>query len=255
MRATILAVLLTMTVLASALPAAAQDPVLPLSPDERATVDAMLGPGVVGEALPSAPIGDPTTLFPLKDRSMQFRVTSGKNEGRMFILKVGQHARPTGAKAWRFELSPSLVAYLHRGADGALVMPAISDSDHGIIVVTTPPNPFVVQGMQPGESRAFSQTVAVDYLDDPSRLDYSGTMDGTLTYVGTYRVTVPAGTYDAVLLRTKCAGKVGPAHTTDTAYYFFAPGKGVVAMISQEDVEAFWIVHVDTKSGKVLAGT
>ncbi len=126
---------------------------------------------------------------------------------------------------------------------------------HGVIVVTTPPNPFVVQGMQPGESRAFTQSVAVDYLDDPSRLDYSGTMQGTLTYVGTYRVTVPAGTYDAVLLRTKCEGTVGPAHTTDTAYYFFAPGTGVVAMISQEDVEAFWIIHLDTKSGKVLAGT
>ena len=48
-------------------------------------------------------------------------------------------------------------------------------------------------------------------------------------------------------------GKVGPAHTTDTAYYFFAPQVGVVAMISQEDVEAFWIIHIDTASGKVLA--
>jgi len=26
-----------------------------------------------------------------------------------------------------------------------------------------------------------------------------------------------------------------------------------VAMISQEDVEAFWIIHIDTKAGKVLA--
>ena len=47
-------------------------------------------------------------------------------------------------------------------------------------------------------------------------------------------------------------GKVGPAHTHDTAYYFFAPGKGVVAMISQEDATAFWVIHIDTTSGKVL---
>jgi hypothetical protein len=251
---TILA-LLTITILAPAVSAAADGPVLPLTPDERAIIDAMLGPGVVGEALPSVPIGDPTTLFPLKDRASQFRVTSGRNQGRMYVLRVGKHARPMGAEAWRFELSPSIAAYLHRGDDGALVMPAVSDSDHGVIVVSTPPNPFLVQGMQPGESRAFTQSVAVDYLDDPTRLDYSGTMAGTLTYVGTYRLTVPAGTYDAVLLRTKCEGKVGPAHTSDTAYYFFAPETGVVAMISQEDIEAFWIVHVDTKAGKVLAGT
>ena len=48
-------------------------------------------------------------------------------------------------------------------------------------------------------------------------------------------------------------GKVGPAHTEDTAYYFFAPKVGVVAMISQEDVEAYWIIHIDTTTGKVLA--
>jgi hypothetical protein len=28
---------------------------------------------------------------------------------------------------------------------------------------------------------------------------------------------------------------------------------GVVAMISQEDVEAFYVIHIDTTTGKVLA--
>jgi hypothetical protein len=53
-------------------------------------------------------------------------------------------------------------------------------------------------------------------------------------------------------MRLKCEGKVGPAHTQDSAYYFFAPEIGVVAMISQEDATAFWIIHIDTSSGKVL---
>jgi hypothetical protein len=34
---------------------------------------------------------------------------------------------------------------------------------------------------------------------------------------------------------------------------FLSLGVGVVAMISQEDVEAFWIIHIDTTTGKVLA--
>jgi hypothetical protein len=54
-------------------------------------------------------------------------------------------------------------------------------------------------------------------------------------------------------MRENISGKIGPADTTDTAYYLFAPGVGVVAMISQEDVEAFWIIHIDTTTGKVLA--
>jgi hypothetical protein len=54
-------------------------------------------------------------------------------------------------------------------------------------------------------------------------------------------------------MRVTCEGKVGPAHTKDRAYYFFSPGVGVVAMISQEDAEAFWIIHLDSASGRVLA--
>jgi len=95
----------------------------------------------------------------------------------------------------------------------------------------------------------------VNYLDDPSDQRYSGSLTGTYTYLGTYQVTVPAGTYPALLVRLKYEGKVGPAHTQDTAYYFFAPKVGVVAMISQEDVEAYWIIHIDTRTGKLLAAT
>ena len=65
-------------------------------------------------------------------------------------------------------------------------------------------------------------------------------------------MTVPAGTYSAILVRLECTGKVGPADTTDTAYYLFAPHVGVVAMVTQEDVEAFWIIHIDTRTGKIL---
>jgi len=39
------------------------------------------------------------------------------------------------------------------------------------------------------------------------------------------------------------------------AYYFLAPNVGVIAMISQEGVEAFWIVHLDSSTGKVLGGS
>jgi hypothetical protein len=90
-----------------------------------------------------------------------------------------------------------------------------------VVVVTTPANPFVPKGMQPGETRTYTQQVSVNYLDDPSDQRYSGSINGTYTYVGTYQVTVPAGTFPAVLFRVKCEGKVGPAHTVNTGYNFF----------------------------------
>jgi hypothetical protein len=227
--------------------------VLPLPSKDQQEIEAMLGAGVVGTALPSVPITNVALYFPLQDRTMTYNVTSGKNAGNVQTLHVAKEQRPNGVTAWRFGLSPSLAGFLHQTARGDLFMPAVSDSGEGVVVVTTPPNPFLLNGMQPGTTRTFKQTVAVNYLDDPTDRRYSGTLQAKYTYVGTYQVTVPAGTYQAILVRLAYEGKIGPAHTQDTAYYFFAPHVGVVAMISQEDVEAFWIIHIDSKSGKVLA--
>jgi hypothetical protein len=130
------------------------------------------------------------------------------------------------------------------------MIPAVSDMGEGVVVITTPANPFMLKGMKPGESRSYTQQVRVNALDDPANQEYSGVLNGVYTYVGSYQVEVPAGSYNAVLLRLKCDGEVGPAQTHDAAYYFFAPGKGVVAMISQEDATAFWIIHIDTSPAR-----
>ena len=227
--------------------------VLPLPAQDQQEITAQLGPGVVGTALPSKPIEDALLYFPLQERALTYQFTAGKNAGSTHTLHVAKGKRPNGLPAWRFGLTPSIDGFIRLTSEGDLIMPAVSDSEEGVVIVTTPANPFVLKGMQPGETRTFTQTVAVNYLDDPTNRDYSGTLNATYTYVGTYQVIVPAGTYEAILLRLSFVGKIGPAHTQDTAYYFFAPGVGVVAMVSQEDVEAFWIVHIDTTTGKVLA--
>jgi len=229
-------------------------PVIPLPGDIQQELATLLGPGVVGEALPSPVIEDPAAFFPLESKASSYQVTSGRNAGKTQSLDLAKHKRPDGHSAWRFQLAPTLAGFLRQSPEGHLTMPAVSDADHGVVVVTTPPEPFLLKGIKPGESRSFQQTVSVNYLDDPSRQDYSGELQGTYTYVGMYRVTVPAGSYDAALIQVKCDGKVGPAHTQDTAYYLFAKGQGVVAMIQQEDAEAFWIIHLDSSTGKVLAG-
>jgi hypothetical protein len=231
--------------------ARADNAVLPLSSEDQQMINAKLG-SIVGKALPSKPIGDVSVYFPLQEKAANYQVTAGPNAGNTQRLGLAKTRRPGGRSAWRFQFSPSLAGFIHQTPEGDLKMPAITDTSEGVVVVTTPANPFVLKGMKPGETRSYSQQVSVIELDYPADQEYSGSLNGTYTYVGTYQVTVPAGTYEAVLLRLKCAGKVGPAQTHDTAYYFFAPGKGVVAMISQEDATAFWVIHIDTTSGKVL---
>jgi hypothetical protein len=226
--------------------------VLLLPPQDQQKIAAKLGQGVVAKALPSKPLDDVSGYFPLQTRAATYQVTSGPNAGKTQSLGLAKTRRPGGRSGWRFQLSPSMAGFIHQTPKGDLVMPAVTDTSEGVVVVATPANPFVLKGMKPGETRSYSQHVSVIELDDPADQEYSGSLHGTYTYVGTYQVKVPAGPYKAVLLRLRCEGKVGPAYTHDAAYYLFAPGVGVVAMISQEDATAFWIIHIDTSSGKVL---
>jgi hypothetical protein len=251
LQAAVLAVMLGFLLL-TAKSARAQGVVLPLPTEDQQMISAQLGPGIVGKALPSTPIEDPSIYFPLQEKASIYQVTAGPNAGNTQTFRLGKIRRPNGKSAWRFQFSPSLTGFIHKTPEGDLIMPSVGDTSEGVVVVTTPANPFVVKGMKPGETRSYVQQVRVDALDDPADQEYSGSLKGTYTYLGTYQVTVPAGTYGAVLFRLKCEGQVGPAHTHDTAYYFFAPGKGVVAMISQENATAFWIIDIDTVSGEVL---
>jgi hypothetical protein len=231
--------------------AGAQSVVLPLPPEDQRMIAAQLGP-VVGKALPGTAIEDVSTYFPLQEKASLYEVTAGCDTGKTQTLGLTKVRRPNGESAWRFQFSPSLAGFLRQTPEGDLVMPAVGDTGDGVVVVTTPANPFVVKGMKPGETRYYAQQVVVYALDDLADQEYSGSLNGSYTYLGAYQVIVPAGTYQAVLFRLKCEGKVGPAQTHDTAYYFFAPGRGVVAMINQEEATAFWIIHIDTTSGEVL---
>ncbi|MFZ0657140.1 MAG: hypothetical protein WBE78_09245 [Candidatus Binataceae bacterium] len=232
--------------------ARAQELVLPLPPQDQQNITAQLGPNVVGAALPSRPIADPSIYFPLQAKVQNYQVVAGPNAGNVQALGVTKTRRPGGRSAWRFAMSPTLAGFIRENTEGDIIMAALTDSGEGVVVVTTPANPFVPKGIQPGETRNYTQHVSVNYLDDPSDQRYSGTLTGTYTYVGTYQVTVPAGTFPAILFRVKCEGKVGPAHTQNIGYNFFAPGVGMVAMILQEDVTAFWLFNIDTTTGKVL---
>jgi hypothetical protein len=232
--------------------ARAQGVVMPLPPQDQQNITAQLGPGVVGVALPSQPISNPSVYFPLQAKTQNFQVVAGPNTGNIQALGLWKTRRPGGRVAWRFQLTPTLAGFMRQAPKGDIIMPALSDSGEGVVVVTSPANPFVPKGMQPGETRTYSQQVSVNYLDDPSDQKYSGSVTGTYTYVGTYQVTVPAGTFPAVLFRVNCEGKVGPAHTQNTGYNLFAPGVGMVAMVLEEDVTAFWLFNIDSTTGKVL---
>jgi hypothetical protein len=74
------------------------------------------------------------------------------------------------------------------------------------------------------------------------------------TYVGRYRVTVPAGTYPAALIKWQYHGEVGLAGFKGSQYWFFADGLGPIAVIDQQHISALLFYKKDTKYGKVIEG-
>src|SRR5258708_39840308 len=186
--------LLIMTIgfLLLASPAArAQGVVLPLPAQDQQNITAQLGPGVVGAALPSNPINDPSIYFPLQQKSQQFQVVAGPHAGTVQTLGLWQARRPGGRKAWRFQMTPSLAGVMRETDQGDIIMAALTDSGEGVVVVTTPANPFLPKGMQPGETRNYVQQVSVNYLDDPTDHKYSASINPPSPYHLTFQLPVP----------------------------------------------------------------
>src|SRR5260370_31379739 len=119
--------------------ARAQGVVLPLPAQDQQNITAQLGPGVVGAALPSNPINDPSIYFPLQQKSQQFQVVAGPHAGTVQTLGLWQARRPGGRKAWRFPMTPSFAGFIPGEAQGGIIMAALTAPGEGGVVVTTPP--------------------------------------------------------------------------------------------------------------------
>ncbi len=107
-------------------------------------------------------------------------------------------------------------------------------------------------GMKPGDISEVETSVKVYDLKDPTDLKYEGRLKVTHTYVGAYEVTVPAGKYETVLIRSSYKGKVGPAHVVDGGYVFYAEGVGIVSSLERMHVTAFLFYDKKTRTPKVL---
>ena len=106
--------------------------------------------------------------------------------------------------------------------------------------------------VSPGESRQSTIAVKVYDLSEPDNLKYQGSLDVTYSYLGAYAVTVPAGSWDAALVKWTFKGKVGPARIEDTQYRFAVADVGMLARIEAKNISAMLIYHDDSKSAKVL---
>jgi len=228
------------------------DKIIPLSDEDRQAIESYLGKGVVGEAVAAPVIEDAGKAYGLRAGTWTAKITSGKNRGKSMIWSLGRSQGAGSPGSWRGTMGDSQVIFLTKTDDGDVV--AVSDIEHahGVFTRFTPPEPRVVKGMNPGDTRKVNIAIKVFDAKSHEHLEHSGHLDLTYTYVGAYEITVPAGTFNALLFKWHYKGKVGPASIDDAVYRFFAPGVGPVAFIELKHISAMLIYHDTEKWGAVL---
>jgi DUF3108-like len=221
-----------------------------LTAEEQAMLAELLSPGVVG-----APVagGKLTPEFaPLRDGTWTYRIVGGKDAGQTEQHVVQQLERDKSGASWRYAVGTKGLLFIKKMKDGSLTFVTEEDSEQGVIVRYEPPEPGLLVGLAPGDTRSSSVAVAVSDLSDPTVVSHKGKLDVTYSYLGAYKVTTPAGAYDAALIKWTYKGKIGPAKVNDTQYRFFAPKVGMLASVDHLDVSAFLVYQKQAKFGKVL---
>jgi len=222
-----------------------------LTDAEQAMLEDLLGAGVVGEPVAGGPL---TAKFvPLRAGTWTYQIASGDKQGQseQHVVRPLEHD-PSGAD-WHYAVADTGAVLIDQLDDGGLTFLSEQDDAQKVITRYDPAEPGLLTGLEPGDSRTSTIAVKVADLSSPDVVSHSGTLDVTYSYLGNYKVTTPAGTYDAALIKWTYKGKVGPADVDDTQYRFFAENVGMVASVDKLEVSALLVYQSHTKFGKLLA--
>ena len=244
---------LLMLTICSGAAAQSAGPIIPLSDGDRAQLEALLGKGVVGEALPSAPMKSTESYLPRAGRTLTYQVVTQGEKPTIEIHEIAETTDAAFKPGWHYSVGDAGEMFIQKDPAGRAVTNAEKDLDKKVLSRFIPGDPLVPSGLQPGQSVTSSHRVEVYDLSNLTEVSHSGSLDVTYSHLGTFCVTVPAGSYDAALVKWSYSGKIGPANIKDSQYRFLAPNVGMVAMIQIRSISALLIYNDHTKRGKLLA--
>jgi hypothetical protein len=230
-------------------PAVAAD-AIPLPQADRSALEQLLGTGVIGDAVAGEPLG--AGDIPLREGTWTYKVVGGNKKGQTETDTLSQLKRDQSGASWKIQTGAKDLAFVQHTADENIEITSEQDTDQGVITRFSPSEPILTNGMQPGDSKKITIAVKVYDLSSPDEVSHTGSLDLTYSYIGAYKVTVPAGSYDAALLRWDYDGSVGPASVKDTQYRFVAKDVGIVASIDKKKISAMLFYHDNSNTGKVL---
>ena len=195
-------------------------------------------PGVVlGQGEDDATAGD---WLPLRPQSQRFDMPGRDNA--QFTLStmptVRSMGQPVGSTkgGWMFSASGSFFATLRQDANGSIVEPTMVSHDLGLLIRLNPPEPLLLTDAKEGKAVSRNVRVRIYDMHEPAVLAHSGDRHLTYTDMGIWRINVPAGTFNAKLVRVRAANDIAGETFQSVRYMFFARDVGVVAMVDTKPV-------------------
>jgi hypothetical protein len=235
-------------------PAPQADPPRPLPDADRKVLAQYLGDGVIGDpvACPELSKGFEDIIPQRSQVTWTMRLMSGPDKGKQRPA-CASRPQPGPDHEFKFDTGDGQNIYiLSIDKSGDLDEDAEQDNQEHVITKYSPPEPMFLTDLKPGETRHVTSKISVAKLSNPQVETHSGKFEIDLTYLGAYRVSVPAGKFDVVLYKTHVKGRIGPASIDKTVYRLFAKNTGFVAMAEIEDVSAVLVYQDHTREGEVL---
>jgi len=223
---------------------------VPLSSETRASLEP-LGEGVVGEALPAAPIAVPSRLYHVQPGHWEYRILAGANRGQVEEVQLERVSPDDRGATWQLVTNTGGVQQFKVTRQHEVVKLSQEDADSDRLVVYRP-GLVVDPGMQVGQSKSVDAKISSYKRKKRDTVEHDGNLSYTTSYLGAYRVKTPAGAFDTRLLRHEYRIKIGPAKSHNVSYRFYADGVGNVAEVARDDVSALLVYKRKTLTARVL---
>ncbi len=204
----------------------------------------------MGEPIEAPVIRDPSEYYRPIVGQWKYQITSGEQRGQDFIETLTRIPKNEQGATWK--RSRDKYEDLVSVSDETIHLTNEIDHQHGYLVDFSPRGHLLTASLNPGESRTTKSTVRTFALSDPNTVYKTLRMNETYTYVGAYKVTTPAGVFDAVLFRNDFKVFAGPITVDDFRYAFYAKGVGKVAGIEHGHAVVLLVFRFNQKIPKVL---
>jgi len=212
-------------------------------------------PGVLQERIAEPNVKDVSSgrYMPLERRRYLFKGV-GRVSGSLELTLTPTRRAPGAPRdgtrpGWLLNQPNGTTKFLTGSGRGAVVAPVAVSTSNGFIIRLDPPEPIVLEGVV---SRSEQVRVGIYDLHAPESESYSGRVRCTWSNLGRWRVRVPHGQHEALLIRIHYTGSIGPASVDARRYLLLADGIGPVAFTDMRDISAFIFINDDVSESGVL---